>query len=149
MARAGSPWEASEYYYCSKRLHHSHIIQIIVDLLLNHTSIIPAPSVLAVHHSQARESLGGLFFLTRGILFQDVAVGWLDNYIATASSITLRLAPAAILENVAPTSGPRLLARTCTQWLIRSPSQSTSLCTTLKVSRISWTTPFREPKTGQ
>ena len=78
--------------------------------MLHHTSIIPAPSVLAVHHSQARESLGGLFFLTRGILFQDVAVGWLDNYIATASSITLRLAPAAILENVAPTSGPRLLA---------------------------------------
>ena len=47
-----------------------------MDLLLHHTSIIPAPSVLAVHHSQAREALGGLFFLTRGILFQDVAVGW-------------------------------------------------------------------------
>ena len=64
------------YFHCSKRLHHSHIIQIIVDLLLHHTSSIPAPSVLAVHHSQAREALGGLFFLTRGILFQDVAVGW-------------------------------------------------------------------------
>ena len=73
-----------------------------MDLLLHHTTIIPAPSVLAVHHSQAREALGGLFFLTRGILFQDLAVGWLDNYIATASSITLRLAPAAILEHVAP-----------------------------------------------
>ena len=47
-----------------------------MELLLHHTSIIPAPSVLAVHHSQARESLGGLFFLTKGILFQDVAVGW-------------------------------------------------------------------------
>ena len=47
-----------------------------MDLLLHHTSSIPAPSVLAVHHSQAREALGGLFFLTRGILFQDVAVGW-------------------------------------------------------------------------
>ena len=76
-----------------------------MDLLLHHTSIIPAPSVLSVHHSQAREALGGLFLLTKGILLQDLAVGWLDNYIATASSITLRLAPAAVLENVAPHIG--------------------------------------------
>ena len=97
--------------------------------------------------------LEGSFFSPGEILFHDVAVGWLDNYIATASRSTLRLAPAAMLENVAPTSGPRLLARTCTQWLIRSPSRSTSFCTrclkarhrpsTFKVSLISWTTPFR------
>ena len=48
MARAGSPWEASVYFHGSNRLHHSHQVHIIVELLLHHTSIIPV----------------GLFFLT-------------------------------------------------------------------------------------
>ena len=48
MARAGSPWETSVYLHGSNRLHHSHKVHNIVELLLHHTSIIPV----------------GLFFLT-------------------------------------------------------------------------------------
>ena len=82
--------------------------------------------------------LEGSFFSPGEILFHDVAVGWLDNYIATASRSTLRLAPAAMLENVAPTSGPRLLARTCTHRLIRSPSRSKHPQHSGRLLRLHW-----------
>ena len=45
--------------------------------------------------ARRRKAFEGSLFLPKGTLFQDVALGWLDTYMATDSTNTWRLAPAA------------------------------------------------------
>ena len=121
--RAGSASEASAYFHGSQALHPSHIVQITVGSLLHHTSIMPASSVLGVHRRQAREGLRGGSFPSQGNPFPGRRPRLARHLHGDNFYEYMATGPCGNAGKCSPHIGEGRLARTCPQWLIRSPSR--------------------------